>query len=319
MVVLVVGLWFGLQVFPIGGSHQPVLVVIHSGDSMSAIANELHDRGVLASPIAFKIDLAIFGAPTVRAGDYEIPKGINFSTLRTLLGAGPNAVVLSVRPGLTLRELAITLNQDEGVVFANHFLTAAKKAASVSPYRPNGSLEGLIGAGQYVVAPNETPTQLVAALTAGFSSEAASVGLTPSSRRNGLNAYQLIVSASIVEKEGYYPKNMPDVARVILNRLGSGSSLQMDSTILYSLGQDGGKVTPAMLAQPSPYNTYLNRGLTPTPICVVSTDALRAALNPPPGPWRYFVLVRNDGTMAFSTTFAEQLANERLAASRGLS
>ena len=94
--------------------------------------------------------------------------------------------------------------------------------------------------------------------------------------------------------------------------------MQMDSTILYALQRDGGRVTPSMLATTSPYNSYLNAGLTPTPICVVSTDALRAMLNPPPGPWLYFVLVSKDGTMAFAATFAEQLANERLAAARGV-
>ncbi len=92
----------------------------------------------------------------------------------------------------------------------------------------------------------------------------------------------------------------------------------MDSTVLYALGQDGGPVTSQDLEIQSPYNSYLNNGLTPTPICMSSMDALEAAVHPPPGSWLYFVLVKKDGTMAFSDTFAEQLANERLAKSRGL-
>ena len=59
-------------------------------------------------------------------------------------------------------------------------------------------------------------------------------------------------------------------------------------------------------------------GLTPTPICVISSDSLGAVLHAPPGPWLYFTLVNQNGQMAFSTTFAQQLANERLAASRGI-
>jgi UPF0755 protein len=92
----------------------------------------------------------------------------------------------------------------------------------------------------------------------------------------------------------------------------------MDSTVLYALGRDGGKVTSKDLATVTPYNTYLNKGLTPTPICFPSLAALQAALHPPPGSWLYFVVVQSDGTEAFANTFAEQQANEALAAKRGL-
>jgi UPF0755 protein len=105
---------------------------------------------------------------------------------------------------------------------------------------------------------------------------------------------------------------------VIYNRLAQNIALQMDSTVLYAIGQDGGPVTQHDLAIQSPYNTYLNKGLTPTPICMPSTTALSAALHPPAGGWLYFVLVQKNGVMAFSDTYAEQLANEQLAKSRGL-
>ena len=118
-------------------------------------------------------------------------------------------------------------------------------------------------------------------------------------------------------KEGYYAFNMPKVARVIFNRLARGGHLQMDSTILYPLGQDGGTVTPAMLKINSPYNTYLYAGLTPTPICTVSKVALRAVLHAPTGTWVYFETVTKSGHLKFSTTFAEQLQAEKLAAIAG--
>jgi len=112
--------------------------------------------------------------------------------------------------------------------------------------------------------------------------------------------------------------NMPQVARVIFNRLARGGPLQMDATVLYYLKQDGGTVTPAMLQTQEPYNTYLNVGLTPTPICAVSKFALRAILHAPAGSWLYFTLINKDGTMAFSTTFAQQLHEEKIAESRGI-
>ncbi len=111
---------------------------------------------------------------------------------------------------------------------------------------------------------------------------------------------------------------MPKVARVIYNRLEQGMPLDMTSTVLYSVGQDGGTVTPADRKLDTPYNTYLHAGLTPTPICFPSPAALQATLHPPQGAWLYFVLVKADGTEAFAETYPQQLANEALAKQRGL-
>jgi UPF0755 protein len=105
---------------------------------------------------------------------------------------------------------------------------------------------------------------------------------------------------------------------VIDNRLAQDMPLQMDSTVLYALGQDGGPVTAHDLTIVSPYNSYLNKGLPPTPICMPSLTALSATLHPPTGDWLYFVLVQKNGVMAFANTYAEQAANEQLAKSRGL-
>ncbi len=98
-----------------------------------------------------------------------------------------------------------------------------------------------------------------------------------------MTPYQVITVASITEKEGYYTFNMPKVARVIYNRLAQGTALQMDSTVLYAIGQDGGPVTSEDLKIQSPYNTYLNKGLTPTPICMPSVTALKSRPQPSAG------------------------------------
>ena len=319
LVVLVALGWFALQVDPVfAGKGREVIVTVHPGDSIATIAGELHAKGVIASPFAFRLDSLFFGAPLVRDGSYELRQGSSFSAVRSILGAGPNVVVLDALPGLTLHEMAVNLAAAKGNTYAEAFLRDATALAVKSPFARGSSLEGLVGAGSYVVGPSESASRLAQSMADAFVREAASVGLTPSTTIQGLNAYQLVTAASIVEKEGYYPKNMPQVARVIFNRLARGGALQMDATVLYALGQDGGTVTPSMLQTPSPYNTYLNSGLTPTPICTVSTVALKAVLHAPPGPWLYFVVIDKSGTEAFATTFAEQLKNERLAASRGL-
>jgi len=224
-----------------------------------------------------------------------------------------------VLAGQTLHEVAVNLIANgESNSFGDRFVAVATASVTPSPFHSSGLLEGLIGTGLYIIKPGESPAQLAATMAKRFVEQAASVGLTPSTKMQGLNAYQLVIAASIVEKEGYYPVNIPKVARVIYNRLARGGPLQMDATVLYYLGMDGGTVTPTMLQTQEPYNTYLNTGLTPTPICAVSTIAMRATLHPPVGTWLYFTLINEDGQMAFSTTFAQQLKEEKLAESRGI-
>jgi UPF0755 protein len=159
-----------------------------------------------------------------------------------------------------------------------------------------------------------------------FDAEAAAMDLPAAASAAGVTPYQAVTVASIVQKEAISPGdsakatngNVGPVARVIYNRLARGTPLQMDSTVLYAEGRDGGPVTPADLATPTAYNTYLHAGLTPTPICFPSALALRAALHPPAGEWLYFELTARDGTETFSDTFAGQQAAEQLARTRGL-
>ncbi len=317
VVVLVAGVWFALQAYPLTGSGREAFVTVQVGDSLSTIASKMHAKGVISSSLAFRLDLSVFGSPSVVPGTYAMPEGASFSTLRSILSNLPN--VVTVYSGYTLHEIAQEVATHSSNSFGDQFVADEKTLARESHFGAPSSLEGLVAPGNYVISPGEQPVQLLDAMTASFTKLATSVGLTPRTTINGLDAYQLIIAASIVEKEGYYPKNMPKVARVIYNRLARGGPLQMDATVEYYFNQDGGTVTPAMLATHTPYNTYLNTGLTPTPICTVSKYSLDAVLHAPPGTWLYFELVNKNGTMAFSTTFAEQLAAEAVAAKHGIS
>jgi len=320
VVVIVVGVgWFALQIDPIFASKgREVIVTVHTGDSFSTIAGELHAKGVIASTLAFRLESLVLGTPQVQTGSYQLRQGSSFAKVRSVLSNAPNVEVVVASPGLTLHEIALNVANDMGPTYAKRFVAATTAAVTPSTFANTGSLEGLIGAGTYVIAPTTTPSELADKMVRGFEKEAASLGLTSSTTINGLNAYQLVTAASIVEKEGYYPSNMPKVARVIFNRLARGGPLQMDSTVLYYFKQDGGTVTSAELATPTPYNTYLNAGLTPTPICTVSTFALNAVLHAPAGTWLYFTLINKNGDEAFSTTFKQQLANEKIAHKLGL-
>jgi UPF0755 protein len=318
-VVIVAVVWFLLQVDPVfAGKGKEVIVNVAPGDSLATIAGELHHEGVIASPLAFRIDTLIFGAPLVQSGSYEMRQGSTFATIKSILGTEPNVQTVSVDPGLTIKEVAFLVDGAKGVGYANTFARDVRADMTPSPFDHGSSLEGLIGAKTYLITSTTTAHRLAREMVKDFNKEAAAVGLTPTTSVDGLDAYQLITAASIVQKEAYYPRYMGKVARVIFNRLARGGPLQMDSTVLYYLGQDGGTVTPAMLRINTPYNTYLYSGLTPTPICTVSKAALEGVLHAPQGSWLYFDTVTHNGKTLFATTFAQQLKNEAIAKKNGM-
>jgi uncharacterized YceG family protein len=318
LTILIVGGWFYVAGHPFGSAGRPVLVHVSDGESVGQLASELQSKRVISSAFALRLDTSVFGSLNLHPGVYVIRQNSSFGRVRSVFGGPSNVDAVSVVAGETLYETQVNVANATSTAFANQWAIATHRAATTSPFHPHGSLEGLVGVGTYLILPNESPAQLVHAMTSAFLREAARAGITPGTRRHGLDAYQLVTAASIVEKEGYYPQNMGRVARVLLNRLARGGGLQMDSTILYYFNEDGGTVTHAMLQTNTPYNTYLHPGLTPTPICQPSPLALRSMVSPPPGTWLYFTLINENGTMAFSNTFAQQLHWEQVAASKGI-
>ncbi len=320
VIVLGITLWYELESHALGPEGKQVVVTVGQGEAADSVINALSEKGVIGSSLAFRISDAFHGTPTVLPGSYALHQNQTFAEVRAILAAGPNIYPVDVHPGFTLSEVAARVDSIPGHA-QGAFAAAARSGVVHSTFSPPGSnnLEGMLGTGSYLILPGESDTTILRGMVQRFDRDAQATGLsTASAAALGFTPYQVITTASVVEKEGYYTFNMPKVARVIYNRLAQSQPLQMDSTVLYALGQDGGTVTSADLKIQSPYNTYLNKGLPPTPICMPSTAALDAALHPPPGAWLYFTLVQKDGTMAFSDTYAEQLANEKLAQSRGL-
>jgi UPF0755 protein len=141
-------------------------------------------------------------------------------------------------------------------------------------------------------------------------------GLPGSAAATGYSPYEVLVIASIIEREGI-TSDFGKVARVIYNRLAEGMPLQMDSTINYPLDRQQVRTTANDRARSGPYNTYLNRGLPVSPIGAPSTAAVAAAAAPNPGPWRYFVKCQRNGTSCFSVSIEEHAAAVRDALARG--
>ncbi|MGH9044789.1 MAG: endolytic transglycosylase MltG [Acidimicrobiales bacterium] len=311
--------FYELEANPLGGLGAREVVTIATGDSAAAVIGRLAQRGIVGSTFAFKVSELLHGTPTVVPGAYLFQENASFSVVRQTLANGPDVFDVDVPAGFSLVEVERRV-ADLPIPTKGSFVQDVGKAAGTSAYSPptSPSLEGAIGTGTYQVLPHEPSGELLAQMTARFDKQAQRLGLGQGAQALGITPSQLVIVASIVQKEGFYDKNMGKVARVIYNRLSLAQPLQMDSTILYSLGKDGGPVTPADLKIDTPYNTYLHKGLPPTAICTPSIAALDAAAHPTPGAWLYFTLVSKDGTEQFSDTFPGQLAAEALARSRGL-
>jgi UPF0755 protein len=320
VLVLAFVFWYELQSHALGQAGRREIVEVRSGESVNSVVSQLSADHVIGSPFAFRVFEVVHGTPSLVPGQYLLHQNETFGEVRAILNGGPNILAVTVDPGLTLHEVAERVDDLPGHATGG-FEKVAASGVVHSVFSPPGSnnLEGMLGTGSYLMLPGESDTAILTKMVHRFDTQATAAGLSTSAAAAfGLTPYQMITSASIVEKEGYIPKNMPDVARVIYNRLAAGTPLQMNATVLYSLGQDGGAVTSADLKLQTPYNTYLNVGLTPTPICSPSSIALKAAVHPPTGGWLFFVLIKKDGTEAFADTYPEQLANQRLAAKNGV-
>jgi UPF0755 protein len=207
---------------------------------------------------------------------------------------------------------------------AAKFLELAKSGQIRSDYEPPdvnpaAGLEGLLFPDTYDFRRTDDESVILQRMVDRFDEVAASINLNQLAASRGVTPYQVVVVASIVEREAKVPEDRGMVAQVIYNRLKQGMFLQFDSTVVYALGNNiTGVVSNKDTQVDSPYNTYKNKGLPPTPIAAPGKASLLAALNPTTGPWLYFVVVDPSGKAAFATTFAEQTKNIQLAHSRGL-
>ena len=221
VVVLAFLLWYELESHALGPEGPQVVVTVHQGESTDAIIDALSQRGVIGSSLAFQVSEVVHGTPTILPGSYALHENITFAQLRSALVAGPNVYPVNVRNGFTLSEVASQVDSLPGHA-PGGFAKAAASGAVHSAFSPPGSndLEGMLGTGVYLILPGESDQTIVQDMVQRFDHDATAGGLsTAAAQALGLTPYQLIDVASVVEKEGYIPVNMPDVARVIYNRL----------------------------------------------------------------------------------------------------
>lgn len=319
--VLVVGAvggvrwWYGNQVDPPGDAGTEVTVEIPSGTSATKAAGILADAGVITNSTLFNFWVGGKDLATVRAGTYTFREGSSFQEAVEVLNAGPGTPVavettkVTIPEGLTVPQILREINESIPR-FTVEEMEAALQAGEVpSSLRPDGSTsyEGLLFPATYEITDEDTAVGLLTMMAAEMDSRAAALGIDDAATRlsnqtgEALDAYDLLVVASLIQEEAGSAEEAPKIATVIYNRLGEGWALGIDATSRYLAELEGTEVD---FESDSPFNTRRQAGLPPTPIASPGEFALEAALAPAEGPWLYYVLT-DPGVHTFVVTDAE--------------
>ncbi|WP_410791597.1 endolytic transglycosylase MltG [Kribbella sp. C-35] len=299
-----------------GAGTGTVVVEITKGQATASIADTLEKKEVVKSARAFeRVARDDPRSLQIQAATYTLRKHMSAkAALDLMLNTAESVRVarISVAAGKTKAEVAVILQGSKMKLPAGAAATALGKPAllGLPPYAHNNA-EGFLFPGTYDVPKNANAYTMLKLMTAQYAKTAASLDLVKSATNKKLDPYQAVIVASIIGAETNRSEDYAKVARVIYNRLAAGMRLQMDSTIHYVVGKDGGVfTTPEQRENPSRYNTYKYKGLPPTPISSPTRDELRAAINPAQGSWLYFTLVNLDtGETAFASSAEEHQAN----------
>ncbi|MFF1449102.1 endolytic transglycosylase MltG [Streptomyces sp. NPDC058274] len=182
------------------------------------------------------------------------------------------------------------------------------KANLKLPGDAEGNPEGYLFPATYPLDAKTSPESLLSFMVTTANKKFNGGQVTAGAQRNAMNVYQAVTIASIVQAEAATKADMGKVARVVFNRLERGMPLQMDSTINYALNRSTLDTSAKDTRLDNPYNSYQRMGLPPTPIANPGEEAMRAAINPTPGDWLYFVTVK-PGDTRFTASYEEHQKN----------
>jgi UPF0755 protein len=293
----------------------PLRFKVPSGASFARVASDLGKQGVVANPRIWTLYARFKGlAPAVKAGEYEIQPG---TTPRELLTKMVNGQVLlhsfTIVDGWRVQDLleALRRNPDIAATLSQQADFPAQAAQVMSKLgSPGTDAEGqflpetyrFIGGTTDIEVLRQAHQALVHELDAAWTDRNPDVPLRSS--------YELLIMASIVEKESGLPQELPKIAGLYLHRLSIGMRLQADPTVIYGLGlRYDGNIHTVDLQTDGPYNTYTRGGLPPTPIALAGAAVIRATARPEKTNAIYFVAsTKGDGSHVFSATLEEHNA-----------
>lgn len=281
--------------FPTGG-----MVSIASGSSLQSAAAELADTGIVKHPALLSFVLRALGeSDRVQAGTYLFNSPENLFTVAYRLVTGTYGlppVRITFPEGETARDAAERVHDAFPDISESDFLSLAQ------PY------EGYLFPDTYLFLSSADVATIVQAMRANFDAKAAS--LLADLQASGRSFSDVVIMASLIEREARTDANKRLVAGILSNRLARGMPLQVDAVFGYIFGRDTYSPSFDDLKVDSPYNTYTHVGLPPGPISNPGLASIEAALNPTQTDYFYYLTGR-DGLMHYATTYAGHQANRR--------
>lgn len=275
------------------------LVSVPQGESLAQIADRLHAEGVIRSPLFFRLVMTLYGTSrTAQAGDYMFEQPLSLLSVTRAISVGEfglEPVRIRIPEGSTVAEMGRLFERQLERFNEENFVAQATR------------MEGYLYPDTYFFLPNATEDVVIRTMRQNFDEKIAPV--LPRVAEQGHTLEEIVIFASILEREANNTKDRKLISGVLWNRLERGMPLQVDAVFLYSLGKGTFQLTMKDLTADSPYNTYKNKGLPPTPIGSPSIDSIMAALEPTESDYLFFLADRR-GVTHYCKTYACQLANK---------
>lgn len=315
--------WLQSMLEPMSAQEEHILVTIPKGATSARVGLILEEAGLIRNSIVFRLWLRHYELDgKIQAGDYFLSPSQSLSEIVDKLVAGDvhrETLRFTIPEGLFVADIAARL-ADKGIVDEERFLELASDLSLWQDYwfiqeMPEGSevpLEGYLFPDTYeIFAAEENREELIIHLMLRQFEKVFTQEMREQAEAMGMSVHEVVTLASIVEKEAIVDHERPIIAGVFLNRLEKPMALQSCATVNYIL-QDFTirNLSKEQMAIPSPYNTYINRGLPPGPIAAPGQASLKAVLWPKRTDYLYFV-AKDDGSSEhyFGRTFAEHQKN----------
>ena len=300
---------------PVSGPDAPSFFFeAGRGSSAALLGRELRDRGIIRDRRVFLAAYLLFFHPeTLKAGDYGLSFPLTTKDVLIDLSRGRFVLqTLTVPEGLIIEETAEAVIA-QGFLLASDLAESAQNPNRISAVDPLAfDLEGYLFPDTYHLSRKATSQAVLRMMTGQFL-RVFNDDWRQRADEIGLSVRDVVILASLIEKETSLERERDVVASVFHNRLRIGMKLDCDPTIIFALKKEGrftGRLRTRDMRDPSPYNTYVHRGLPPGPICSPGRNSLYAALYPAETEYFFFVS-RNDGSHHFSRTYREHLAAVR--------
>jgi UPF0755 protein len=283
---------------------QPVTLDIAQGMGFRQIAHQLQEKRIWLHPYW----MAVYAKLTkqdyrIKAGYYQFEGTVQpIEVLEDLVAGNVKPLQITLVEGLTFQQWLQQLHTMPEIKQVLSLMPDAQEAIKQQLGISEASLEGWFYPDTYQFSPGTTDKDILLQAHRAMREHLDRLWSARAADLPYQSPYEALIMASIIEKETAQPSERSRIGGVFLNRLRLDMKLQTDPTVIYGLGTAfQGNLTREHLKQPTAFNTYLNKGLPPTPIAMVSAASLHAALHPEPTDALYFV-AKNDGFHEFSAT-----------------